>query len=246
LAVWLALTLAVSCWDWKQVFVGGEVYFVDPDCYSRMTRVQRVIAAHGNRDVPRLRKRPQGITPHTTAPTDLLLAALEGTNRLALGITGIQPGVGSIDLAGVFLSPLLGLALVAFLWWWGRKLKLPYRQAVLAIAAISPILAHGFQLGRPDHQSVLILLVGAALAAEIGIWRQMPSGWEVAAAALWALALWTSLFEPLLLLLATACLRLAVLGRKALPGKAAVIVFVSLLLAVFLFEGWRVQVPSEE
>jgi hypothetical protein len=74
----------------------------------------------------------------------------------------------------------------------------------------------------------------------------MRSGWKVAAAALWALALWTSLFEPLLLLLATACLRLAVLGRKALPGKAAVIVFVSLLLAVFLFEGWRVRVPSEE
>ena len=212
-----------------------------------MTRVQRVIAAPWKAvTFHDFENAPQGITPHTTAPTDLLLAALEGTMRLALGITGIQPGVGSIDLAGVFLSPLLGLALVAFLWWWGRKLKLPYRQAVLAIAAISPILAHGFQLGRPDHQSVLILLVGAALAAEIGIWNQMPSGWEVAAAALWALALWTSLFEPLLLLLATACLRLAVLGRKALPGKAAVIVFVSLLLAVFLFEGWRARVPSEE
>lgn len=247
MAVWLALTLAASCWDWKQVFVGGEVYFVDPDCYSRMTRVQRVIAAPWKPvTFHDFENAPQGITPHTTAPTDLLLTALEGAIRLGLGMTGIQAGVGSIDLAGVFLSPLLGLALVAFLWWWGRKLKLPYRHAVLAIAAISPILAHGFQLGRPDHQSVLILLVGAALAAEIGIWNQMPSGWEVAAAALWALALWTSLFEPLLLLLATACLRLAVLGRKALPGKAAVIVFVSLLLAVFLFEGWRARVPSEE
>jgi hypothetical protein len=63
------------------------------------------------------------------------------------------------------------------------------------------------------------LLVGAALAAEIGIWRQMPSGWEVAAAALWALALWTSLFEPLLLLLATACLRLAVRREESAPWQ---------------------------
>jgi hypothetical protein len=124
LAVWLALTLAASCWDWKQVFVRGEVYFVDPDCYSRMTRVQRVIAAPWKAvTFHDFENAPQGITPHTTAPTDLLLAALEGTIRLALGITGIQPVVGSIDLAGVFLSPLLGLALVAFLWWWGRKLN---------------------------------------------------------------------------------------------------------------------------
>ncbi len=188
---------------------------------------------------------PVGVLPHTTAPTDFLIAALAVFFDLGsrLGYDGpIEP----LELAGAFLSPLLSLTLIVFLWWWARKLALPYRSAMLTIAAISPILAHGFQLGRPDHQSLVILTVGAALATEIISWKQPSRAWEMAGAVLWALALWTSLFEPLILLGATALMRLGVQGARAIPGRRAILVFVSVLSVAILFDGWRIRAPSEE
>jgi hypothetical protein len=247
LAMWLALTLAACSWNWRQVFVARHVYFTDPDCYSRMTRAQRVLAAPWKPiRFHDFENAPTGIVPHTTAPFDLLLAALAKAFQLSFKILGVHSLHQPLDLAGAFLSPLLGMTLVAFLWWWGRRLALPNRNAVLAIAAISPILAHGFEIGRPDHQSLIILLVGAALAAEIALWRQPSQAWEICCAALWALALWTSLFEPLILFGAAALIRLGVLGRKALPNRTAALVFVLVLVGALLFDGWRVRTLSAE
>jgi hypothetical protein len=247
LAMWLALTLAACSWNWRQVFVGGWIYFADADCYSRMTRVQRVIAAPWKSiRFHDFENAPQGVVPHTTAPTDLLLAALGGAFHLGFRITGAHGAFPPLELAGAFLSPFLGMALVAFLWWWGRRLALPNRNAVLVIAAASPILAHGFQLGRPDHQSLIILLVGMALATEIAIWKQPSRTWEILSAVLWAFALWTSLFEPLILLGAITLMRLGVQGRKAIPDRTAVVVFVLLFIGALLFDGWRVRAPSAE
>ncbi len=227
--------------------MGGQVYFADPDCYSRMTRVQNVIAVPWKSiRFHDFENAPLGVVPHTTAPMDLLLAALAGAFRLGIQLTGSHGNPPPLDLAGAFLSPLLGLTLVAFLWWWGRKLALPNRNAMLAIAAISPVLAHGFQLGRPDHQSLIILLVGAALAAEIALWKQPSRTWEILSAVLWAFGLWTSFFEPLILLGATAFMRLGVQGRKAIPDSRAVVVFVLVLIGAILFDGWRVRALSAE
>ena len=245
--MWLALTLAACCWNWRQVFVAGQVYFADPDCYSRMTRAQSVIAAPWKPiRFHDFENAPAGIVPHTTAPLDLLLAALAGAFHLGFRISGFHSPYPPLDLAGAFLSPLLGMTLVAFLWWWGRRLALPNRNAVLAIASISPIVAHGFELGRPDHQSLIILLIGAALATEIALWKRPSRAWEILSAALWALALWTSLFEPLILLATTALMRLGVLGGKAIPDRIAALVFLVLLIGAFLFDGWRVRAPSGE
>jgi hypothetical protein len=248
LVMWLALALASYSWNWRQVFVGGQTYFVDPDCYSRMTRVQQVIMAPWKSvRFHDFENAPVGITPHTTAPMDLLLAALARAFHFAYWITDVDsPCCPPLDLAGAFVSPLLGLALVAFLWWWGRKFAIPYRNAMMVIVAVSPILVHGFQLGRPDHQSLIVLLVGAALAAEISLWRQPSQSWEICSAALWALALWTSFFEPFILLGATALMRLGVRGRNALPSRTAVLVFIVLLVAAILFDGWRIRAPSAE
>ena len=247
LAMWLALALASYSWNWRQVFVGGQTYFVDPDCYARMTRIQQVI------DAPWTPVRfhdfenaPAGTTPHTTAPMDLLLTALYGAFHLVHWISRVPSPRPPLDLAGAFVSPLLGLALVAFLWWWGRKLALPHSNAMLLTASVSPILVHGFQLGRPDHQSLIVLLVGAALATEISLWRQPSRSSELFSAVLWALALWTSFFEPLVLLGATALMRLAVLGRNAIPSRNAFLVFAVLLLSAILFDGWRIRAPSAE
>jgi len=247
LAMWLALTLAACSWNWRQVFVGGQVYFADPDCYSRMTRVQQVIATPWKSiRFHDFENAPLGIVPHTTAPMDLLLAALAGVIHLECWITGFREPSPPQDLAGAFLSPLLGMTLVAFLWWWGRKLALPYRNAVLAIAALSPILAHGFQLGRPDHQSLVLLLVGTALASELALWKRPSQAWEIFSATFWALALWASFFEPLILLAATVLLRVGVLGRKSIPDRKAVVVFALLLVVAMLFDGWRLRAPSAE
>jgi hypothetical protein len=117
LAIWLALTLAACCWNWRQVFVGGQVYFADPDCYSRMTRVQQVIATPWKSiRFHDFENAPLGIVPHTTAPMDLLLAALAGVIHLGCWITGLRELSPALDLAGAFFSPLLGMTLVAFLW----------------------------------------------------------------------------------------------------------------------------------
>jgi hypothetical protein len=40
-----ALVLATRCANYRDVFVDGNIYFSDADCYSRMTRV-RICAEH--------------------------------------------------------------------------------------------------------------------------------------------------------------------------------------------------------
>ncbi len=228
----LGLTLAVCSWNWKQVFLGGHVYYVDADCYSRMTRVQEVmkhpftpIRFHSFENAP------TGVTPHTTAPLDWVIATLT---------VAIKPwSPNPLEMAGAFVSPLLAVALVGFLWWWSRKLGLAFRVPLLLTVIFSPILVHGFQLGRPDHQSLILLLVGLAWAAEIALWLRRDRRWHYLSAAAWGFALWTSLYEPAILLSLTLLLRLFVLGRASWPARNPLIVFFAILLGWFLFDGWR-------
>src|SRR5204862_2449892 len=155
---------------------------------------------------------PTGTTPHTTAPLDYLI--------LALSIL-LQPfSAHPIDVAGAFISPLLALFGGWFLWWWSVKLR--YRWVMLILYAVSPMLVHGTELGRPDHQSLLILLVTIAICAE---WSSqtlqaanMAGAWWLTSAFAWAVAIWVSAYEPLVLFLmltATALLmnRRAVFAR---------------------------------
>ena len=43
LCFFVALTLLARCYNFASVFIGGQIYFVDADCYSRMTRVRMVL-----------------------------------------------------------------------------------------------------------------------------------------------------------------------------------------------------------
>ena len=196
------LILATRCANYQDVFIAGHVYFVDPDCYARMTRVQMcdvkpglVVRHHGFENFP------QGTTPHTTAPLDYLILGLS----LLLTPFTAQP----LDMAGAFISPLLALLGGWFLWWWSRRMKLRYRWIMLGLYAISPILVHGTELGRPDHQSLSMLLVTIAICAE---WRSRTKtagtgvstdrhGWSIASGMAWGLAIWNSAYEPLVLFL---------------------------------------------
>ena len=140
---------------------------------------------------------PTGTTPHTTAPLDYLIVALS---------TVLRPFTPcALDLAGTFISPLLALLGGWFLWWWSRRMGFRYRWLILILYAISRIVVHGTELGRPDHQSLLILLLTVAICAE---WSLRQSGdmvdrdrrkWSIVSGVAWGLAIWTSAYESLVL-----------------------------------------------
>jgi len=188
-----ALILATRCANYGDVFVGGEVYFTDADCYSRMTRVRMcaerpglILRQHSFENFP------AGTTPHTTSPFDYLIVALSGI---------LKPITArAVDLAGAIISPLLALLTGWFLWWWSWRALLRYRGALLLLFAVSPILVHGTELGRPDHQSLLLALIAVAVCAEWSLASADSRGWSLVSGAAWGLALWVSFYEPLILL----------------------------------------------
>ena len=242
------LVLATRCANYQDVFVAGNVYFVDSDCYARMTRVRVCATKPGlilrHHDFENF---PQGTTPHTTAPLDYLILGL----ALPLKPFTAQP----LDMAGAFVSPLLALTGAWFLRWWSRRMKFRYRWVVLILFAISPILVHGTEVGRPDHQSLLILLVTIGICAE---WRLQTAAdppsrssgaagtaaatelnrLAVVSGAAWGFALWVSAYEPPVLffiVLVTSFL----LNPRALFGqdrRAGWILFATIIAAALLIE----------
>jgi hypothetical protein len=193
------LILATRCANYQDVFVAGNIYFTDADCYARMTRV-RMCSEHPGLIVRHhdFENFPTGTTPHTTAPLDYLI--------LALSILLKPFTAHSLDLAGALISPLLALLGGWFLWWWSAKFR--YRWITLIVYAISPIVVHGTELGRPDHQSLLMLLVTVAICAEWSLQAETSpvsapdrDKWSIVGGIAWGLAIWTSAYESLVLLL---------------------------------------------
>ena len=231
-----ALILAARCANYQDVFVAGNVYFSDADCYARMTRVRMcekkpgLIVRHHD-----FENFPQGTTPHTTAPFDYLILALA---------VALKPfTVHAIDLAGALISLLLALFGGWFLWWWSRRMKFRYRWAALILYAISPVLVKGTELGRPDHQSLLILLVTVAICAEWTLQFERSTKWGIVSGTAWSFALWVSLYEPLILLFLVVFLR-AVQDRQLLFGKqrrAGWILFAVIVALAFAIER---RIPS--
>jgi hypothetical protein len=201
IAILSGLILVTRCANYQDVFVAGHVYFTDADCYARMTRVRMcaerpglIIRHHEFENFP------AGANPHTTAPFDYLI--------LGLSLV-LKPFTShALDLAGAFISPLLALAGGWFLWSWSRRMKFRYRWVLLILYAISPILVHGTELGRPDHQSLLMLLVTIAICAEWSLQADDAtlaatnrSPWGILSGVAWGLAVWTSAYESLVLFL---------------------------------------------
>jgi hypothetical protein len=220
IALLSALILATRCANYQDVFVAGNVYFVDADCYARMTRVRMchakpaLIVRHHD-----FENFPQGTTPHTTAPLDYLIL---GLSLLLNSFTA-----HTLDLAGAFISPVLALVGGWFLWWWSRRMKFRYRWVTLVLYAISPILVHGTELGRPDHQSLAMLLVTIAICAA---WSSRTKAaetaastnydrWSVISGIAWGLAIWNSAYESLVVFLLVTVVS-ALENRQALLAKS--------------------------
>lgn len=235
------LMLAATTAQRSDVFVDGRVYFVDADCYARMSRVEQVLQ-HPLQSIRHhdFENFPQGIATHATAPLDWLIALL----ALCLSPFGAQ----SPDLAGAWVSPLLGLATLVVLWAWSTRARLPYRHAMLALFAISPIVVQAFRLGRPDHQSLLLFLMAAGLAAEWSLWSRPARAAAIIWGSAWGFALWTSLYEPLIVFALLLVLRFALLRRKAIDREWLIgwAVALGIFGAAILIDGWRVSEPSPE
>src|SRR5205809_7678632 len=89
-------------------------------------------------------------------------------------------------------------------------MRFRYRWVMLIVYAISPILVHGTELGRPDHQSLSILLVTIAICAEWSSQEKTPrnvftaastdhDSWSIVSGIAWAFAIWNSGYESLVL-----------------------------------------------
>ena len=222
----LGLALAAFTWNADAVFFKGNVYFTDGDCYARMTRV-RMLQEHPLAPIRHhdFENYPEGTQPHTTSPLDYLIAGLAGVTGWFFG--------DALPLAGAWVSPLLGLATLLFLAVWCRGE--PFGGTTIVLLAVSPIVSHGFLLGRPDHQSLLMLLVTIALAAEVDMWCGKDR--SRFSAVVWSLALWVSLFEPLVLLSAVLLLRL--FARRLVFARMPMVIFFAILFLGFIVDGFH-------
>jgi hypothetical protein len=126
-------------------------------------------------------------------------------------------------------------------------MKFRYRWVMLILYSISPILVHGTELGRPDHQSLLILLVAIAICAEWSSQTLRPakaaSAWGLASAAAWALAIWVSAYEPLVLFILVTSTALVMNRRAVFAGdrRGEWILFAAIIAIAFAIER---RIPS--
>ena len=254
----LTLTFFARCHNRTQIFHDKGVFFVDGDCYSRMTRAKMVSEGQWVIRHHDFENWPIGVTPHTTAPLDWMIVALEPAVDLAFKIADPRGTSAyrnqSLDIAGALVSPMLGVLTAAWLWWWAGCMKLQFRSAMVLLFALSPIAVHGTVLGRPDHQSLLMFLLAVALGCEL--WLIRPEDdlkkahrlWGIAAGSAWGLALWVSLYEPLLLLAPVIIARL-LRERKTLlawGSREEWFAMLGFVLLGLLVDGWRIGVPSAE
>jgi hypothetical protein len=262
LVSWLALlallvvTFHARIHNRADVFHGdGRIYFIEGDCYSRMTRAQMVDQGQWIIRHHEFENWPEGTMPHTTAPFDWMIVGLKKVVSAALWIfdgksRSILRGQ-ELDVAGALISPLLGVITAAWLWWWAGRLWLPCRWLMVLFFALSPILVHGTVLGRPDHQSLLILLISIAVGAEfaladLGLPARLARRWAIAAGISWGLALWVSLYEPLIFFAGG-------IGRHVLFHRAALfsrvvrgrwIALGAIMIFAIVVDGWRITLPD--
>lgn len=252
----LALTFFARTHNRDDIFhADGRIYFFEGDCYSRMERAQMVEKGQWVIRHHDFENWPQGTDPHTTAPLDWLIVGLKKVISPILSVFFSKSVLRGqeLDLAGALISPIFGVITAAWLWWWAGRMWLPCRWIMVLFFALSPILKDGTILGRPDHQSLLILLIAVAVTAELaladlGLPAKLARRWAITAGVTWGLALWVSLYEPLLFF-AGAIGRHLIFHRAALFARAvrgrwiALAIMVGLAIAI---DGWRITVPSAE
>ena len=159
-------------------------WLADPDCFVRLMRVARLVETGAWYDgFEPLLNAPDGLVMHWTRPFDVLLVLMTLPGLL---VTNFET---SLYWTGVVISPLLAVVALGFLVW-GALALLPRWGSVVMAAMFfaAPGLYGVFQLGRPDHHSLLLVLAAATLALMVR-WatssgRHGLAGWAGLAVAL--------------------------------------------------------------
>lgn len=240
----LVLTFAARSHNSREIFHNEGIYFIDGDCYSRMTRAKLVTEGQWIISQHEFENWPQGVTPHTTAPLDWLIVSLKNMLDGCLLFTGESLlKKQTLDLAGALISPILGMLTVVWLWWWAGLLRLRYRAAMVLFFSISPILVHGTLLGRPDHQSLLIFTLAVALCSELAAMERRGRSWQILSGIAWGVSMWVSLYEPLILFICVIALR-CVSGIAIFKELPRWIALAAVCAVALLVDGWRIQWPD--
>lgn len=212
--LYVGAVIGARLWTWGAVFSGGEVYFADPDCYARMSRAVlwekarwQPIRHHD------FENWPEGATPHATLPMDAVIGEI-AVPLVRTTMPLASPGRVR-DVAGAWVGVGLAVLTAAVLWgWWvAGDGGGAWRAGGLALFAASPIAVHGQALGRPDHQALLMLLLVAAFMGEWKLGRGEGCRWRIPTGFAWGLAMWVSLYEPVV------CFALAQIARCWAQGR---------------------------
>lgn len=134
------------------LFAGGGL--MDPDSYTRLIRVLELLNGADWYDQPFSRANaPHGHTLHWTRPFDALL--IIGTGLLT-PFFGLER---ALHWAGVFISPVLYLGIVAALvWGLAPVMERPARAFAALLLAFQPPVAIYLFPGRADHHGLILLL----------------------------------------------------------------------------------------
>jgi hypothetical protein len=202
------LGLGIRFHNLTEVLVEGRFYFVDADCYSRMSRVREVAQHPGT--VVRMHwfeNWPQGVVSHATSPLDYavyLLSVPVGWMTPETGRWSVLLGQ-SLDVAGALIGPLLGGVLVGVLalgfGFWEKEGLETGRVTAVCLSVVSPALVHATTFGRPDHQALLVVLLALGLLSERRMARGGGHGWAWMGGGALGTALWVSWWEPAVFLL---------------------------------------------
>lgn len=151
----------------------------DPDCYMHLQRANRMLSEGLWRALPDPRiNAPYGYSIHWTALFDLMLAAGAEPLRL-IGMDGHT----ALYVWGSAISPLLlMIGLVPFAWcvrsWVGGASFI----WLTVLLFTQPQFAGSFLAGRPDHHSLVMMLLMAQLAW-LYAFLDGRAGWRIALAA---------------------------------------------------------------
>lgn len=215
----------------------GEL--VDSDCYMHLHRVQSLFAS-GDWFDPTIRGvlPPEGHVQHWTRQYDLILL----TGALVLKpFFGFE---GALYWWGVWISPVLHLFLFASLMWIGEavvdKEWWPLC-AVTCLVALTAVYAT-FQVGRPDHQALLLVYFAVSLGALIRIARNPDRvKWGLLAGVVGAAGLWVGVQALIFVVFAIVAVGLLWLGYGTKYLRVAMVLawalFLSILAALLVERG---------
>ncbi len=166
---------------------GGHLY--DPDAYMRLNRVFELHQSGQWHDLTIERSNaPFGEVVHWTRPLDVLLLA---------GAWALSPFIGfeqALFWWGALLSPILGLAAVASLFWAAKPMMMSNGFSYLGLLFICQLgVLRDFFIGRPDHHGLMVLLFVLFLGLTLRLLsRPFKASLCYLAALVGAVAIWIS------------------------------------------------------